>query len=49
MIKQIAIAFRQFGGVPTPYYRIRKVFNPEIVRKEAEDYIKRLQSEEAEY
>lgn len=40
MIHQIAIAFRQFGGVPMPYYRIRKVFNPEIVRKEAEDYIR---------
>lgn len=40
MIQRIAVAFRQFGGVPTPYYRIRKVFNPEIVRKEAEDYIR---------
>lgn len=45
MIHRIAIAFRQFGGIPTPYYRIRKVFNPEIVRKEAEDYILRLQNE----
>ena len=42
MIHQIAVAFRQFGGTPTPYYRIRKVFNPDIVRKEAEDYIKQL-------
>lgn len=49
MIHQIAIAFRQFGGVPTPYYRIRKVFNPEIVRKEAEDYIRRLREESNSY
>lgn len=40
MVRQIAVAFREFGGVPTPYYRIRRVFNPEIVRKEAEDYIR---------
>ena len=45
MIHQIAVAFRQFGGTPTPYYRIRKVFNPEIIRKEAEDYINRIQAE----
>lgn len=49
MIQRIAHSRRQFGGVPTPYYRIRKVFNPEIVRKEAEDYIKQLQSEDAEH
>lgn len=46
MIHRIAKSFRQFGGVPMPYYRIRKVFNPEIVRKEAEDYIRRVQSED---
>lgn len=40
MIKQIAKSFRQYGGIPTPYYRIRKVFNPEIVRAEAEQYIR---------
>lgn len=39
MLKQVAKSFRQFGAVPMPYYRIRKVFNEEIVRKEAEDYI----------
>ena len=48
MIHRIAKSFRQFGGIPMPYYRIRKVFNPEIVRKEAEDYIKRIQSESEE-
>lgn len=47
MIHRIAVSFRQFGGTPTPYYRIRKVFNPEIVRKEAEDYIQRLEAERA--
>lgn len=39
MIHRVAKSFRQFGGIPMPYYRIRRVFNPEIVRKEAEDYI----------
>ena len=48
MIRRIAKSFRQFGGTPTPYYRIRKVFNPEIVRKEAEAYIDRVQRELAE-
>ena len=47
MIQRIAKSFRQFGGKPMPYYRIRKVFNPEIVRKEAEDYIQKVQSENA--
>lgn len=42
MIKRIAKSFRQFGGVPTPYFRIRRVFNPDIVRLEAEDQIKIL-------
>ena len=45
MIQRIAKSFRQFGGTPMPYYRIRKVFNPEIVRKEAEDYIRLVQNE----
>ncbi len=40
MVRQIAVAFREFGGIPMPYYRIRRVFNPEIVRAEAEDYIR---------
>lgn len=47
MIQRIAQARRQFGGTPTPYYRIRKVFNPEIIRKEAEDYIRKIQNENA--
>lgn len=45
MIKRIARSYREYGAVPMPYYRIRKVFNPEIVRKEAENYIKVLEEE----
>lgn len=40
VIKRISKSFREFGGDPKPYFRIRKVFNPEIVRQEAEDLIK---------
>ena len=47
MLPQVQRSFRQFGGTPMPYYRIRKVFNPAIVRREAEDYILRLQAEDA--
>lgn len=47
MLRQVQKSFRQFGGVPMPYYRIRKVFNPEIVRREAEEYIARVQGEES--
>ena len=43
MIKRIAKAFRDFGGVPMPYYRIRKIYNPEIIRKEAEQEILELE------
>lgn len=42
MIKRIAKAFRDFGGTPMPYYRIRKIYNPEIIRMEAENEIKRM-------
>lgn len=48
MIKRIAKSFRDFGGIPTPYYRIRKVFNPVIVRKEAEDYIDKMMKDNGE-
>lgn len=40
VIKRISKSFREFGGEPKPYFRIRKVFNPEIVRQEAENLIK---------
>ena len=45
MIPQIAKSYRQFGGDPKPIYRVRKVFNPEIVRNEAENYIETLRRE----
>lgn len=42
MIKRIAKAFRDFGAVPTPYYRIRKIFNPDIIKMEAQQEINML-------
>lgn len=39
MIKRVSKSMRQFGGQPMPYFRIRKVFNPEIIRAEAEKRI----------
>ena len=39
VIKRISKSMRQFGGKPMPYFRIRKVFNPDIVRTEAENQI----------
>lgn len=42
MIKRVAKAMREYGGIPTPYYRIRKIFNPNIVRMEAEQEIARM-------
>ena len=43
MIQRIAKAFRDYGGVPMPYYRIRKIYNPDIIRMEAEQEIAALQ------
>ena len=42
VVKQINHSFREYGGRPVEYYRFRKVFNPEIIRKEAEEAIARL-------
>ncbi len=42
MIERIAKSFREYGGTPKQYFRIRKVFNPDIIRKEAEDKIRKL-------
>lgn len=42
VIKRISKSNRLFGAEPIPYFRIRKVFNPDIVRMEAEQKIKRL-------
>ena len=45
MIERISKAFRRYGGDPMPYFRIRKVFNPKIIQKEANEQIERLMSE----
>ena len=42
VIKRIAKSFREFGGVPKPYFRIRKVFDPEIIMDEAKLEIERI-------
>lgn len=34
VIKRISKSFREFGGMPEPYFRIRKVFNPEVLELE---------------
>lgn len=39
VIKRISKSFREFGGEPKPYFRIRKVFNPDIMRAETEKAI----------
>lgn len=44
VIKRISKSMRQFGGKPMPYFRIRKVFNPEIIRAEAEKQILSLEN-----
>lgn len=43
VIKRISKSMRQFGGKPMPYFRIRKVFNPEIIRAEAESQVLALE------
>ena len=42
MIERIAKSFREYGAEPKSYFRIRKVFNPDIVRAEAEAKIAKL-------
>lgn len=42
VIKRISKSFREYGAVPKPYFRIRKVFNPDIIRQEAENVISEL-------
>ena len=43
VIRQINHSFREYGGTPQLYYRIRKVFRPEIIRKEAEEAVEYLE------
>ena len=45
VIKRINHAFREFGGTPKQYFRIRKVFNPDIIRAEAQKQIEQLAQE----
>ena len=45
MIERIAKGFRRFGGTATPYYRIRKIFNTEIMKNEHDIALLKLQSE----
>ncbi len=42
MIKRIAKSYREFGAVPTLYFRIRKVFNPVVIMAEAKETIDML-------
>lgn len=42
MIERIAKSFREYGGVPKLYFRIRKVFNPRIILEEANRKIQDL-------
>lgn len=42
VIKRIANSNRLFGAEPRPYFRIRKVFAPEVIRMEAEQHIRQL-------
>lgn len=48
VIKRISKSFREFGGEPKRYYRIRKVFNEEILREEFEKQLFDLQREKME-
>lgn len=42
VIQRISKSNRLFGAEAIPYFRIRKVFNPEIIRAEAEQKIQKL-------
>lgn len=42
VIRRINRSAREFGGEQRQYFRIRKVFNPDIIRAEAEEQIERL-------
>ncbi len=45
MIERISKSFREFGGEPELYFRIRKVYSPEVVRMEAERKMEKLKEE----
>ena len=42
VIERISKSFREFGGEPKTYYRIRKVFNPAILEQEHEEQMRSL-------
>ena len=45
VIKRISKSMREFGGTPMPYFRIRKIFNEEILQKEYEEQRDKLREE----
>ena len=49
VIKSISKSFREFGGEPKRYYRIRKVFNEDIIRMECEQQIEKLRQEKRRF
>ena len=42
VIKRISKSFREYGAKPMPYFRIRKVFNPDIIIEETEICLNKL-------
>lgn len=46
VIKRISKSNRLFGAESVPYFRIRKVFNPEIIRQESEEKIMKIKNRE---
>lgn len=49
VIKRISKSFREFGGEPKRYYRIRKIFNEDIIKMECEQQIEKLKQESIKY
>ena len=43
MMKKVNHTYREFGGVPKTYYRIRKIFNKEIMKNEFEASMRRME------
>lgn len=42
VIKRISRSVREYGGTPKLYFRIRKVYEPEVIRMEAEGQVAQL-------
>lgn len=45
VIKRISKSYREYGVELKPYFRIRKVFNPDIIYEEADEDVKKIQFE----